>query len=163
MKMQINNSHTTMIKQQGISLIEVLVALLIVSIGLLGLASLQANSLKFNRSAYDRSQATQLAYDITDRMRANRTAALAGNYNLAMTDTHTATGTIAQQDLTAWIADITTRLPNGSGAITRAAGTDRFTISIQWSDDLTQDIDPDGDGDITGEAGTMVFAFETEF
>jgi type IV pilus assembly protein PilV len=158
-------SHTNLCdakKQHGISLIEVLIALLLVSIGLLGLASLQANSLKFNRSAYDRSQATQLAYDIADRMRANRTASLAGNYNIAMTSTHTATGSIAEQDLTAWIGEVAARLPNGGGAITRAAGTDRFTISVQWSDDRTQDIDPDGDGDITGEAGTMVFAFETE-
>jgi type IV pilus assembly protein PilV len=146
--------------QRGITLIEVLIALLLVSIGLLGMASLQANSLKFNRSAYTRTQATQLAYDIADRMRANRDAALAGNYDLAMTNTHTATSTIADQDLTAWMAELTTRLPNGSGSVVR--NNARFTISLQWSDDLTQETDADADGDITGEAATMVFAFETE-
>lgn len=58
-------------RQQGFSLIEVLVALLVLAIGLLGLAMLQGQGLKFNTHAYSRSQATTLAYDILDRMRAN--------------------------------------------------------------------------------------------
>src|SRR5690606_37316619 len=60
----------------GFTLIEVLIALVVMSVGLLGLASLQTNTLAFNRDAYLRSQATALAYDIIDRMRANRDAAV---------------------------------------------------------------------------------------
>jgi len=58
-------------KNTGFTLIEVLIAMLVLAVGLLGLAGLQATSLRNNQSAYNRSQATQLAYDLTDRMRAN--------------------------------------------------------------------------------------------
>ena len=50
---------------------EVLIAMLVLAIGLLGLASLQAQSLRFNHDSYVRSQATILAYEIMDKMRAN--------------------------------------------------------------------------------------------
>ena len=58
-------------RQSGFSLIEVLISIVIASIGLLGLAGMQATGLKNNHSAYQRSQATVLAYDLADRMRAN--------------------------------------------------------------------------------------------
>jgi type IV pilus assembly protein PilV len=70
-------------RQSGFTLIEVLVALLILAIGLLGLASLQLTSLKFNTDAYIRTQSTLLAYDIIDRMRLNRAAVAAGSYDVA--------------------------------------------------------------------------------
>ncbi|PTN38085.1 type IV pilus modification protein PilV [Desulfonatronum sp. SC1] len=57
---------------RGFSLLEVLVGLLILAIGLLGLAALQVRSLQHNNDAYFRSQATLMSYDIIDRMRANR-------------------------------------------------------------------------------------------
>lgn len=62
-------------KNKGFTLIEVLVATLILAIGILGLAGLQATGLRNNLSAYNRSQATQLAYNMADRMRANITDA----------------------------------------------------------------------------------------
>lgn len=58
----------------GFSLLEVLVALLVLSIGLLGLALLQTTSLRMNTESYSRTQATILAYDIIDRMRVNSAA-----------------------------------------------------------------------------------------
>ena len=64
----------------GFSLIEVLVALVVLSVGLLGLAALQQNAVRFNHDAYLRSQATVLAYDIADRIRGNRQAATDGPY-----------------------------------------------------------------------------------
>lgn len=67
---------------RGFSLIEVLIALLVLAVGLLGLAFLQAAGLRFNNDSYMRSQATLLAYDLVDRMRANRKAAMAGAYCL---------------------------------------------------------------------------------
>lgn len=59
----------------GFSLIEVLVALFVLAIGLLGLAALQTTGLKFNHQSYERTQATLQAYDIIDRMRANKSGA----------------------------------------------------------------------------------------
>jgi len=55
----------------GFTLLEVLVALLVLAIGLLGLAALQTMSMKFSHQSYERTQATLLAYDILDCMRAN--------------------------------------------------------------------------------------------
>ena len=72
--------NTTCKALSGFTLIEMLVALLVLSFGLLGLAMLQAAGQKFNSDSYMRSQATILAYDIIDRMRANKAAADAGNY-----------------------------------------------------------------------------------
>lgn len=66
---------------RGFTLIEVLVALLVLSIGLLGLAALQITSLQFNTDSYARTQATLLAYDILDRMRANSAAVSTGKYD----------------------------------------------------------------------------------
>ncbi|MBA2408605.1 MAG: type IV pilus modification protein PilV [Gammaproteobacteria bacterium] len=66
----------------GFTLIEVLVALAIVSIGLLAIAALQMTGLRVNHNAYLRTQASYIAYDIADRMRANLTAAVAGNYQV---------------------------------------------------------------------------------
>jgi len=142
-------SMSSVNKNKGITLVEVMVALVVLTIGLLGLASLQANSLRFNDGALTRTEVTQLAYDITDRMRANRAGALAGDYNLALTNNHTATGTVAEQDLTAWINEIVALLPNGQGAIVAAAGNTRFTITVQWQDTRVQ-------------AAPQSFAFLTE-
>lgn len=70
----------------GFSLIEVLVALLVLSIGLLGLAALQATGFKYNSDAYYRTQASILAYDIIDRMRANPKGAGDGDYEIDETN-----------------------------------------------------------------------------
>jgi type IV pilus assembly protein PilV len=126
---------SSIIHSRGITMIEVLVALVILSIGLLGLASLQANALKYNQSAYMRTQATQYAYDIADRMRANRDVALAGGYDIALTDAAPTSTTVVDQDLAAWLGDVAT-LPNGDGSIVR--NNQQFTITVQWEDDRTE-------------------------
>src|SRR5580692_3398722 len=69
---------------RGFTLIEVLVSLVVLSIGLLGMAKLVLVSSHANDSAYLRSQATALAYEILDKMRANPAGAIAGNYNTAI-------------------------------------------------------------------------------
>ena len=74
--MQNGNNH-----EQGFTLVEILVAVFILALGLLGLSGLQVASLQNNHSAYLRSQATLLAYDMADRMRANMTAVTALDYD----------------------------------------------------------------------------------
>jgi type IV pilus assembly protein PilV len=78
----------------GFTLIEVLIAMLILAVGLLGLAALQTYTLRSNLAAYNRGQATQLLYDMSDRMRANKTAA--NSYLIAdsSTDARTANKTV---------------------------------------------------------------------
>lgn len=119
----------------GVTLIEVLVALVVLSIGVIGLAALQAQALQLNQGAYVRAQATNLAYDIADRMRTNRRAALDGAYD---TDFQTPvdceapdTGSsLAETDLTQWRTALACALPEGQGRIERAG--DLFTITIRW-------------------------------
>lgn len=126
----------------GFTLLEVLVAVIVLSIGLLGLAGLQAVGLRSNHSATLRSQSTALAYDIVDRMRANRAAALKGDYNVDFTSTPvcdtnpTLSGTVAENDLTQWKANLACSLPSGDGKI--ELSNSLFTISLKWDDSRGQ-------------------------
>ena len=127
----------------GLTLVEILVALLILSIGLLGLAGLQTASLKFNTGAFYRTQATALAYGLADRMRANRAAALTGDYTVGLADPAPAcaapaiAGTVAQQDLSAWRMALACRLPLGNGSVARNGN--EFTFTVQWDDSRGED------------------------
>ena len=133
---------------RGFSLLEVLVTLVIISVGLLGLAGLQATGLKNNQGALLRSQATTLAYDIIDRMRANRQAALAENYNIALGATPSGSGMV-QTDLTAWKASLAQFLPSGDGSISvTAAGA--VTVQVRWDD-----------ARVTGGSATSTFQTQT--
>ncbi|HUF71504.1 MAG TPA: type IV pilus modification protein PilV [Gammaproteobacteria bacterium] len=125
-------------KARGFSLLEVLVALLVLSIGLLGLASLQATTSRFNYGAYLRSQATTLAYDMADRMRANRDEALDGSYDVATFPSPApvcgavAGATVAARDLSGWQSGLACSLPAGIGRIVRNGNT--VTIGVSWDD-----------------------------
>lgn len=119
-------------KQSGISMIEVLIAMLVLTIGLLGMAALQAQATKFNHSAYLRTQATNLAYDIGDRIRANQDQALSGNYDHDLEDSKPSGNNISDQDLAQWLTAIENALPSGRGAIIRNGST--ITIQVQWDD-----------------------------
>ncbi len=120
--------------QQGATLIEVLVAVLLLSFGIVGLAGLQMNGAKFNHGSYLRSQGTALAYDMADRIRANVDACL-GNGCSYITPLATAfDGTAAQAcgrvlalqatpqamaavDVNQWKDCIERTLPQGQGVV----------------------------------------------
>ncbi|MGD8629122.1 MAG: type IV pilus modification protein PilV [Gammaproteobacteria bacterium] len=107
-------------RQTGFTLLEVLIALLVLSIGLLGLAALQTTGLRSNQMASMRTLATQFTYDITDRMRSNPAGVAAGEYVIARDDAPaTSPATIAETDLVEWRNNITQRLPNGMSDITQ--------------------------------------------
>jgi len=164
-------------KDSGFTLIEVLIATLVLAVGLLGLAGLQAASIKNNLSAYNRSQVAQLAYDMADRMRANKNESLnptTGNVIAASTyltmapadaadqaNCATVTGCtaaqMAQNDLFQWNAALTNILPSGTGTITADAATRVFTITINWDDNRDGDVDGDGgasEGDVDSDGDT---------
>lgn len=127
--------------QKGFTLIEVLVAMVVLALGLLGLAGMQATGLKNNQDAYNRGQATQLAYDLADRIRANATAIgtytsidpedADGNENCLGTGCTPAE--MAENDLSEWYTDLTAVLPGSSGSIAVAGNV--YTITISWDDD----------------------------
>ncbi len=130
--------------QGGMTLIEVLVALLVLSIGLLGVAGLQWQALRSNHGAHLRSQATILAHDIADRMRANRTEAEDGAYAVDIGEIPTGE-TLADFDVVAWKQAIADILPAGDGRVEMvelSAGLpdrDVARITIQWTDRLGDD------------------------
>lgn len=125
-------------RQAGMTLIEILIALVVLSVGLLGLANLQAVSLRANHAAYLRSQAVFLAYDAVDRMRANRPPALAGEYDIALADSAPASpSTVPEQDLKQWRDFLATTLPSGKGSIDVADGV--ATVIVQWDDARDQE------------------------
>jgi len=114
-------------QQQGLSLIEALVAVVVLALGLLGLAGLQATSIKSNDSALFRSQATLLAYDMADRMRTMRTAALDGRFDEGS----------SHAERTTW--DRAIRLALGADATgTIGRNNNVATIAITWNDNRGQ-------------------------
>ncbi|MBD2858718.1 type IV pilus modification protein PilV [Spongiibacter sp. KMU-158] len=119
-------------KQAGTSLIEVMVAVLVSAVGVLGAALLQMNAVKFNQTANSRSTAVFLASDISDRMRANRPDALSGNYDLELDSDAPDGDEIFQLDLQEWVSELQSRLPLGDGGISRDGNT--FTIVVQWDE-----------------------------
>lgn len=123
-------------KSRGVTLIEVLVTVIVLSFGLLGLAGLQAHSLRSNHSAYLRSQATFIAYEIFDRMRANRVEAIDdGNYDIAIggTTPKSAGSALTKSDVNGWKNMLTT-LPAGDGAVACDTATNICTVTVQWDD-----------------------------
>ena len=121
--------------QRGATLIEVLIAIVVLSIGLLGLAGLQVTSIQSNYSAYYRSQATVLAYDYADRMRTNRTAALTMSSDSSFpssSSTNSVSGSQSAKDKAQWLNTLALTLPDGTGQVQRN-GT-QITISVRWND-----------------------------
>lgn len=121
-----------MVDQRGFSLIEVLIALLVTSVGLLGLAALQAKSLQYNHGAYLRSQANILAYDMADRMRINRDVARTNGYNISLSATAPSGIERVQIDQSEWLALLARILPAGDGAVTCASRV--CEITVKWRD-----------------------------
>lgn len=149
-KKQINKQHS-----EGFSLLEVLIAVLILSIGLLGLAALHATSLKANHGAYHKSQATFLAYDMVDRLRANRPQAINGTYNQLITDGNKTGTTLADADVNDWLANTFALLPSGDGSINcTAAGA--CTVVVQWN------IAREGGQASGGSTTLQTFTFRTD-
>lgn len=113
--------------QRGFSLIEVLVAVLIFSIGLLGLASLMVMSTRSDQSAYMRTQVAFLAQSMADRMSANPVGVWNGDYNTTYPNSTTQTcdatngcspAALANYDQQVWSAQLNTFLSSPSATIT---------------------------------------------
>jgi type IV pilus assembly protein PilV len=155
---------TNITSQRGFSMIELLVAVLVMGIGVLGITGLQMVSLQNNRGALVRGEAVQLAYDILDRVRANPGA----NYDglnlatppVAATDCHANACTAAEMvtfDQTVWKCSLglwnanancaglrdgvilpsaaeQPGLPSGDGQIAVNAATGIVTVTVQWQE-----------------------------
>jgi type IV pilus assembly protein PilV len=119
---------------RGAGLIEVLVAVLVLGIGLLGIAAMQATALRNSQSALERSQAVVQTYSIVDAMRANRDVAIAGGgYTMGMTCDPPAAGSLMANDQRAWIESLEGSLGSTAcGQIACNAGV--CAITVRWDD-----------------------------
>ncbi len=152
----------TPLRQKGLSLIEVMIALAVFSFGLLALAALMASGLKYNTSALHRSYATSQAYDMADRMRANRLG-LIGEYYKGVSDSSEdpcdpsddaidssddliccarfnndveidcTPEQMAQYDNWEWDRNNGRLLPEGTGTVSpKSIDSDIYTITVTW-------------------------------
>jgi type IV pilus assembly protein PilV len=141
--------------QRGVTMIEVLIAILVLSFGLLGIAGMQWISLQFNHSALLRSQASNLAYDMSDRLRANRAAARSGDFAAPAFSDPSCNGfdpsdASPANEILGWRCQIAALLPEGQGRIVNNG--DRYTIELRWRDEREAD----------DEAAFVVFSTTTE-
>ncbi len=136
-------------RQSGMSLIEVLVAIIVTAVGLLGFVGIQLAAAKYNKEASLRSVATVLALEIADRMRSNIAGVKAGDYDRNMgyavatnavapptcgSISDCSASTLAQLDIANWQKELAAALPGGAGAI--IPGTTMFakSIVVMWQD-----------------------------
>jgi type IV pilus assembly protein PilV len=145
-------------QNRGVTFVELLVAVVVLSIGVLGVAALQAISLQQNRSALFRAEANQLANDMLDRIRANPsviyTPVLIDAAPASANNCYTTNCSVVQMavfDISSWkcqlnsndvddnvysvctMLGITSSLPEGAGAVSLAGSI--YSITVQWVDD----------------------------
>lgn len=138
--------------QSGASLVEVMVAVMVLAVGLLGVGAMQAVALRNGQSSLERTQAVIQSYAILDLVRANRANAVAGYYNTgndplcsaAAVDPDDPAGEqAAGADVNTWLSSLKTAMGSGAddtttcGAINCApndVGGATCTVTIQWDD-----------------------------
>ena len=138
---------------RGFTLLEVLVAVVVLSIGLLGAAALNTTTIRSNHGSLLHSQASLLGVEIVERMRLNAAQARAGAYDFALNDLSPTTvfdceaananctaNQLADFDRARWAARTSALLPSGDAAIASDATVDpaRVVVTLQWDDSRGQ-------------------------
>ncbi|WP_449447864.1 type IV pilus modification protein PilV [Thermomonas brevis] len=128
-------------KAQGMSLIEVLVAVLVLAVGLLGIAAMQALALRGGQGSLESSQAVMAANSIIEAMRANRNNAASYVYNgiAACGNVPAAAADLASNDLNNWATQLKETIGSGVGADTTTCGSisvvgGLYRVTVQWDD-----------------------------
>lgn len=129
-------------RQRGVSLLEVLIAVVVLSIGLLGMAGLQLSALRNNQSASERSNAVMQLYSITEALRADSDAVRKGEFNIGIGAATPSGSSFAESQVAAWRQRLLNNLGAGAtGGIACASVTTPIpnsvcTITIRWDDSL---------------------------
>jgi len=129
-------------RQSGFSLIEVMIAILVLAFGLLGFALLQTMNVRFTKSAQQRTVATNLAYELVDVMRSQRSQA--SFYNgityASFSGVTTPTGGCARAsaatpaaNITRWKCEVRKALPGGDADV-KLLADGRVTVMVRWGD-----------------------------
>lgn len=123
-------------RQAGISPIEVLIALLVLALGVLGAVLLQTNALRYSASAADQTQASFIAYDLLDRMRANPSELAGYAISVPAGCRPTSAGSsILATDLADFSQAVSCVLPGGEAEVSIHGQQAR--VSISWSEERT--------------------------
>lgn len=147
-------------RQSGFSLLEVLIAILVLSFGLLGFALMQTMSVRFVQSSNYRTQATNLAYDLIEQMRSNRYQANwysnatfePGSVDVATVCAPDAGAVSLAQKVTLWQCQVVKALGEDAGAeVTINDGA--VSVAITWGDQRWDPQNPDQ---------TTTFGLETQ-
>ncbi|MCP3672105.1 MAG: type IV pilus modification protein PilV [Gammaproteobacteria bacterium] len=127
--------------QKGFTLIEAMIALLVISVGLLGIAALQVTSMQQNNSALHHSKAVWIAYTMADRIRANMNEFVeyddidtTNDYDQDCTGAPCSSNEMVISDAEEW-KDAVSALPDGRGRVNGNATA--LTISVMWDDEGT--------------------------
>lgn len=141
--------HSLVPAARGFTLIEVLIAILVLGFGLLGFALLQTMGLRFVQSANQRTHATNLAYDLLDQMRANRyqaawysNAGFAAGSVTAGNCSRPVGNVSINQSVTRWRCQVVQALGESASATVNYAGG-LVTVSISWGDQRWDANEPD--------------------
>lgn len=145
-------------RHSGFAMMEVLMTMLVISIGALGLAGLQLASMKYNKDAAVRTRATSIALELSDRMRANLAGVKAGLYNQdngyaaavtalagittpgCGTSSDCTSAQLVNLDLSSWRVSILATLPQGTGAVIPIANNGMtYDIVVMWIEKNLQD------------------------
>ena len=151
------------VMQNGFTLIEILVSLIILSIALLGMAGLQILSIQSTTNALNRSQATMVAYDLAERMKRNKVAALNNRYDTEIKlvdgkqknapaspgciNSGCTADQLAKQDIREWLENLIDVnavglddsnwrpvITDATAQLTRAPNSNQFSLIISWQD-----------------------------
>jgi type IV pilus assembly protein PilV len=137
-------------QNSGFSILEVLVSLVVLSIGLIGVAAVQVNTMKFGQVSQQRSNASQQVMAISERMRSNLAGVREGRYALLGTfaaipsmvpaasvctgGTGCDTAQISRTDLNNWSAELARVLPSGRGVINATNAPLGWQITVMWEE-----------------------------
>ncbi len=164
-------------EQGGFTLLEILVTIIVLAIGLLGIASLQNTSIKLSYDAYLRSQASLLSYDLMDRIRANQSptatyafntvdgtsppAAFTGDCYIDSSGQCNATQ-MAQSDIREWFDQAEEIFPDGKFKLenTATAPDTNYEITISWLDRYENEESTEISTDAKEKRGKFVFNFD---
>jgi len=128
-------------KQSGVSLIEGLVTIAILGFGLLGLAMMQAQAMKFNTDAQVRQQATLLAYDLMEKMRMNATGATVYTQTANPDACDTSAdlkSAVPAMERDCWYVLLAEKLPSGSATVSQT-NPGLFEVNISWKERVARE------------------------